>query len=290
VNVAHQAQFDLLKAAFLQNRLSHAYLLSGAIGLGKTDLAMTFAQWLLCDHKNHCGKCRSCLLMKASNHPDFILIQPEEKKQTIGIDQVRALSEKITHTAQQGGYQVVVISPADAMPVMAANALLKTLEEPTGKVVIFLIDNQRGLLPATIVSRCQKIVFLSHHVDLRLENNTLALRDELLTHLEKILDKRANTILFNPAWLKIKLTVFFQQLLLIASDVVRMQLGVDKKLIINQDVSDKIKKMALLVSSEKFQRCIDKMIEKQSMIAKGIHLNQQLCLEDVFIEWEKSCL
>lgn len=155
----NQTQFYLLQQAFQQDRLSHAYLLSGIAGLGKTEFAKQFAQFLLCDTNNNCGNCRSCKQMQANTHPDFIFIAPEEKNHSIKIDQIRELGEKLSRTAHHSGYQVVVISPADAMPVQAANALLKTLEEPTGKVIIFLVDNQKSILPATIMSRCQKIFF-----------------------------------------------------------------------------------------------------------------------------------
>src|SRR3990167_3314227 len=178
IQAQQKTQFNLLKNAFAQNRLSHAYLLSGIAGLGKTDFARKFAVFLLCEKKSSCGVCRGCMLMQANNHPDFIWIAPEEKSHTIKIDQIREMSFKLSHTAHSSDYKVVVIAPADAMPVVAANALLKTLEEPSGKTIIFLIDDQKSVLPATILSRCQKIVFSSNHIDLRLHNNALTLRDE----------------------------------------------------------------------------------------------------------------
>lgn len=213
-----QLQWQLMQTTFAQNRLSHAYLLSGISGIGKTDFAREFATFLLCNNNGSaggslrvkaCGTCHHCHLMQANNHPDFMLIKPEEKSTVIKIDQIREMSLKVSQTAHAGGYQIVVISPADAMPVQAANALLKTLEEPNGKIIIFLIDDQKSVLPATIISRCQKIFFSSDQVDLRLYNNALTLRDELLTHLEKIIDRKINSTTFNPTWLKIKLETLF---------------------------------------------------------------------------------
>src|SRR3990167_4382358 len=156
-----QTAFQSLVQAFHQNRLSHAYLLSGIAGLGKTQFAKMFAQFLLCQRSSEVStqavnpiscSCQSCKKFLAGTHPDFLLISPHEKTHAIKIEQIRALSQQISRTAHAGGYQVVVISPADAMPVAAANALLKTLEEPSGNVVIFLIDDQTHPLLPTIAS------------------------------------------------------------------------------------------------------------------------------------------
>ncbi len=288
INAQHQKQFDLLKNAFAQNRLSHAYLLSGIAGLGKTDFAREFAMFLLCDKHAWCGACRNCVLMQANNHPDFMLLKPEEKSRVIKIDQIREMSEKLSQTAHSGNYQVVVISPADAMPVSAANALLKTLEEPNGKILIFLIDDQKNALPATIMSRCQKIFFDSSHVDLRMQGNSLVLRDQLLNHLEQIQLRRVNPMTVAAAYLKISNDTIFQTLILLCVDLSRIQMHVHLKQIINQDVHEKLAKMALKISAMALQKMIEKLLEKTAMISKGINLNQQLCLEDVFIEWEKN--
>lgn len=283
----HQIQFSLLKNAFEQDRLSHAYLLSGISGVGKTNFAKQFATFLLCEKNNLCGVCRACKQLQSDSHPDFILIKPEEKSHSIKIDQIRDMSDKVSRTAHAGGYQVVVISPADAMPMQAANALLKTLEEPNGKVIIFLIDDQKSILPATIISRCQKIFFSSEHVDLRLHDNALTLRDQLLMHLEKIVDKKINSVTFNPALLKINLDIIFQKLILICSDIARIQFNTSKKNIINHDAYEILLKISSKISPEKLQRFIKILLEKKLFISKGINLNQQLCLEDIFIGWEK---
>lgn len=290
----YKQQFDLLKTAFAQNRLSHAYLLSGAAGLGKTNFARAFSELLLCENirstggsqcEKPCGHCRGCLLMRANNHPDFMLIQPEEKKHSIKIDQVREFSEKITRTAQQSDYQVVIISPADAMPVQAANALLKTLEEPAGKVVIFLVDNQRGILPATIASRCQKIVF--HDDDVSVIKNNQELRDELLMRVSMIVLRREDSVRAAANFLKKPIEIVMDLLLSFSADISRVQLGADKKFILNCDCCEKIEALASALTSEKLQCITEKLFEKKALIAKGINLNQQLCLEDVFISYEQ---
>lgn len=141
-----------------QGKLPHALLISGSAGLGKTDFAIELAQKILCMNKEPqaCGHCNSCHWFAANSHPDYWDIAPEEDKKQIGIAQIRDLTEALGKTGY-GHYQVVVIHPAEAMNRAAGNALLKTLEEPSGNVVILLVcDRPAGLLP-TIRSRCQEI-------------------------------------------------------------------------------------------------------------------------------------
>ena len=144
--------------AFKQGRLPHALLISGCAGLGKLAFAQALAQHILCSAKEEraCGQCQSCLWFQAGNHPDFSLVRPEEDKKQIGIAQIRDLSEALTRTGY-GSHQVVIIHPAEAMNRASANALLKTLEEPNGQVILLLVcDHPASLLP-TIRSRCQEL-------------------------------------------------------------------------------------------------------------------------------------
>lgn len=141
-----------------QDKLPHALLISGSAGLGKSEFAVALAQKILCSKKELrvCGQCHSCQWFAANSHPDYWDIAPEEDKKQISIAQIRDLTEALGKTGY-GHYQVVVIHPAEAMNRAAANALLKTLEEPSGNVVILLVCNRpAGLLP-TIRSRCQEI-------------------------------------------------------------------------------------------------------------------------------------
>ena len=157
----------------LRARLPHALLLKGAQGIGKLDLAMNYAQSLLCE-KPHadgtaCQECNACHWFEQDGHPDFRLIQPdalsaqddgEEKSggkkpsREISVDQIRDLSSFANLSAHCGGYRVVVIHPAETMNSNAANSLLKTLEEPTGKLLFILVTNKPQQLLPTILSRC----------------------------------------------------------------------------------------------------------------------------------------
>lgn len=140
-----------------QGRLSHALLITGEQGLGKSQLAKHFAKTALClkAGQTACGECKSCLLFQAETHTDFQWIEPDGRQ--IKIDQIRAMIEQLSQTAQQGGRKVAVIAPAEAMNTAAANALLKCLEEPSGNTLIILLSHSPQRLLPTILSRCQKV-------------------------------------------------------------------------------------------------------------------------------------
>jgi len=148
--------------------LPHALLLVGPRGIGKGLLAERFAQSLLCEsHRpdgSACGSCDACGWFRAGNHPDVRRISPlvdeegstksERSRREIKIDQIRALGDFVGIGAHRAGRKLVLIDPADAMNRTAANALLKTLEEPTGDTVFLLVCGNAGALPATVRSRC----------------------------------------------------------------------------------------------------------------------------------------
>lgn len=136
---------------------AHAYLLNGPAGIGKRDLAERLMARLLCQSPaglDACGQCKSCHLLAAGTHPDNFVLEPEEADKPIKVDQVRELVNFVVQTAQLGGRKVVLLEPAEAMNLNAANALLKSLEEPSGDTVLLLISHQPSRLLPTIKSRC----------------------------------------------------------------------------------------------------------------------------------------
>lgn len=156
------SQWQRLGAQWAAGRCPHALLLSGQPGLGKRRFAEAFAALLLCDQPRDglaCGSCRGCQLRIAGSHPDFTRVEPEKEQGPLKVEQIRQLGEFVGRTSSREGARVVWLSPAEAMNVNAANALLKNLEEPSGSVVFLLItDSPSGLLP-TIRSRCQTVAF-----------------------------------------------------------------------------------------------------------------------------------
>ena len=155
-----QPQMARLRAAHAAKRLAHAFLLHEARGAGGHALALWSAQLVLCTDVSRapCGVCPACRRAASSQHPDLRVLQPIEDSRQIRIEQVRELIADLALTSHQGGYKVAIVSPADALNRNAANALLKTLEEPTPRTLLILVATQPSRLPATVLSRCQKIV------------------------------------------------------------------------------------------------------------------------------------
>jgi len=157
-----QGVLQQLQIAWSAERFPHALLLQGAEGLGKQHLAAWLAAAVLCDNSKPtlrvCGACASCLLINAHSHPDLLWVAPEESKQQISVEQVRAATARLTQTSYRQGYKVAVIEPAHLMTASAANSLLKTLEEPTPRSALILVTSQPSSLLPTVRSRCQKIV------------------------------------------------------------------------------------------------------------------------------------
>jgi DNA polymerase III subunit delta' len=148
-----------LQAAYRSNHLSHGLLIHEAPGAGGNWLAKWIASLVLCQSAAQapCGHCQGCRRVTISQHPDLLVLQPEEESTQIKIEQIRGLSEELSLTAHQGSYKVGVITPADTLNRFAANALLKTLEEPPARTLLMLVVTQPSRLPATILSRCQKV-------------------------------------------------------------------------------------------------------------------------------------
>jgi DNA polymerase-3 subunit delta' len=163
----HAAATDRLQTAVAGGRLSHGLLLHGPCGVGKERFAAALAAALFCTRRGKrleaCGECADCLLSRAGSHPDLhwirLLKDAKEKKEkkSIGVDQIRELSEALGMTSMRSGYRVAVIAPADLMTPAAQNALLKTLEEPAPRTVLVLVTARPSRLLATLRSRCQRV-------------------------------------------------------------------------------------------------------------------------------------
>jgi DNA polymerase III subunit delta' len=156
------ASWQQLLAQHQQQRLPHALLLSGHAGTGKRKFALMFASYVLCTEPcegKACGHCKTCQLLRAGSHPDFMMLEPEEKSRVIKVDQIRGLKNFSAQTAQLSGFKVIIIQPADVLNINAANALLKDLEEPPAKTLFLLISDQPEQISATIRSRCNQLFF-----------------------------------------------------------------------------------------------------------------------------------
>lgn len=164
----HQQQWSFISRCLEMDRLAHALIIEGPSGCGKTSFANNMAAKLLCntDQPQACGQCRSCQLLAGEDraHPEFMDITFEINPKTgklrteITVDQIRNLIGQLQLTNTISARKIAFIHPADALNKSAANALLKSLEEPVGKdTVLILVTDDPGRLPVTVRSRCQVI-------------------------------------------------------------------------------------------------------------------------------------
>ncbi len=161
-----------LAASLADGRLGHAPLIAGPVGVGKQQLATWLVQRILCLDAvdvQPCGRCRSCELLAAGTHPDQFAVGIPEDKKEIPVDSIRELSASLQLTPRIGPHRLGWIEPAEAMNRNAANALLKTLEEPAAQAWLVLVSHRPGRLPATVRSRCQPITIRPPELDLAME-------------------------------------------------------------------------------------------------------------------------
>ncbi len=155
----HKEQWQRFLRGFHDERLPHAILLSGSSATGKLEFCLSCIERINCTQPTQdnyaCGVCSACRLFKARTHPDVRLLNVDESVDSIKVDDVREVNQFMSLSRQQGVYRVVCINQAERMNVHAANALLKTLEEPPPGSILFLISDRINALLATIRSRCQ---------------------------------------------------------------------------------------------------------------------------------------
>ncbi len=218
-------RLDEFDAATVAERRAHAYLLSGAQGSGKRILAAAMCQRAM-------GA--SATLGRGPDwpvHADFHRVTPEEGKSALSVEQIRTLIAEFTMTAYEGGAKVAVVEAADTMSISAANALLKTLEEPPGECCIILVADRLVNLPATILSRCVhwKIALPTEQAALKfieadspaeamaalrvaggapvlaqrwLSDGTAALWQQLESELVELIQRRGNASMVAAGWAK----------------------------------------------------------------------------------------
>lgn len=157
--IGHQWAIDLLSDQVSKEAARHAYLFTGPRGIGRRTLAIRLAQALNCPNASSlgtpCFKCRTCSLIDRMQHPDLTIVQSEHEGRTLKVDQIRALQHDLSLSPYEAKYRVAVLLRFEETSPSAANALLKTLEEPPPQVVIILTAESGERLLPTIVSRCE---------------------------------------------------------------------------------------------------------------------------------------
>jgi DNA polymerase-3 subunit delta' len=186
--IGQEKAVGMLTGILERRRLASSYIFSGESGIGKKLTAINFAKALNCLHPvasdklqaagdnnsllpddtrhasgitdlDACDRCEACLKIESGSHPDLMMIAPEDRQ--IKIDEIRLVDEALSFRPFEGRKKVVIVDDADTMNIAAANAFLKTLEEPPEDSVIILISSRPDRLPATIRSRCSRVNFVT---------------------------------------------------------------------------------------------------------------------------------
>lgn len=174
---------NLLENTLKKNNVLHSYLFCGIEGIGKFLFAKEFAKGILCMNNENapCGLCKSCIEFETYNNPDFHIIDVD--KDSIKIDQIRIMNEKIFEKPISSKRKVYIINNSEKMTIAAQNSLLKTLEEPPEYATVILICNQENLLLPTVKSRCTRIDFhnlTNEEIEVYLTNNSIDNSKEIL--------------------------------------------------------------------------------------------------------------
>ena len=300
---------------------AHAYLLHGPAGIGKRALAERLMASLLClapTAANACGECKSCLLLNAGSHPDNYILEPEEADKAIKVDQVRDLVSFVVQTSQMGGRKVVLIEPVESMNINAANALLKSLEEPSGDTVLLLVSHQPSRLLPTIKSRCvqQACPLPSEAMSLQwlaqaLPDSTDEERGELLTlaagsplaavslqaqgvreqralvvdGVKKLLKQQQSPTQLAEGWNTIPLLLLFDWFCDWSSLILRYQLTEDEAGLGLADMRKVIQYLAQKSSQDKILNIQDWILAQRQKVLSKANLNRVLLLEALLVQW-----
>lgn len=187
--IGHQKQWDFLRKKFELEKLSHAYLFVGEKQLGKKKLAKEFVKFINCQDRESapCQKCFSCQAIDRGSFPDFKIITKKEDKNEIEILQIREVHNFLSYKSYYGSFKAVLIDDAEEMNQEAQSCFLKTLEEPKGKTVLFLITSKPDMLLPTISSRCQTLKFFRSK-NFQPDPEKLAKEQTILSELLKVIN------------------------------------------------------------------------------------------------------
>jgi DNA polymerase-3 subunit delta' len=300
---------------------AHAYLFHGPAGIGKRVLAERMVASLLCQRVAEgeaCGQCKACLLLKAGTHPDYFLAQPDEPEKPIRIDQIRALADFVAQTAQLAGRKVVLLEPAEAMNLNASNALLKSLEEPSGDTVLILVSHQSSRLLPTIKSRCvqQACPLPRFHESLTWLKKTLpdlseqalhdlltlaggspltaarlqaigvqAYRSQVIDGLKKLLKRHTAASVLAESWNTIPLGLLMDWFCEWALLILRYQMTHDESATGLADIGKVIQYLGDKSSSSQVIALQDWLLEQRRKVMSKANLNRILLLEAILIRW-----
>jgi len=312
------AQWQRLVQLTADQKMPHALILSGHSGVGKRHFAEAMGYYLLClspVNKIPCGRCKGCELNQAGTHPDLFVLEPEDGSRVIKIDQVRKLTEFVAKTSQQGGGKIALINPVEALNVNAANALLKSLEEPSGDTVMLLVTQSPTQVIATIRSRCQQMEFglpsreeslawleplaVGHDPHYLLDSAGGAplaalqlLEDDTLEHLHSLVDGLLGLAHSRCTALELAAKLHRNEVLPVVEFMMKwLQLGQKSAVVEVQqgsqtDAEFELLQVLSMVPAAIMYRFWDKIITVKRQLLSASNPNKQLLLEELFMDWQ----
>ena len=305
----------------MRNQHAHAYLLHGPAGIGKRVLANQLAARLLCQQPlalAACGECKSCHLLAAGTHSDFYVLEPAEADKAIKVEQVRDLVDFVVQTPQLGGRKLVLLEPAEAMNPNAANALLKSLEEPAGNTVMLLISHQPSRLLPTVRSRCvqqacplpdetQSLDWMqvAHpeldrqlaHELLRLSGGSpltalrlraldvIGLREKVVEGVKKLLKQHSSPSQLAESWNAVPLPLLFDWFCDWSQVLLRYQLTQDESVLGLEDMRKVLQYLADKATQPKVLALQDWLLLQRQKVLGRANLNRVLLLEALLVQW-----
>jgi len=318
-----QPHWQRLWDAHRNGRLGHALLLTGPPGIGKRHFADQFAAALMCDkpgaNGQPCAVCADCTLFASGNHPDLTHLEPdpESKSGEIRVDAVRELCSRQALTASRGPRAVLRIAPADAMNPFAANSLLKTLEEPADSTLLMLVAEHPSRLPATVLSRCQRLTMLPPDADsaaawlsdrlgdrkfdlgllLRLAHGAplraqvladtqwLKQREESFRRFQAITEGREDPLGVAGAWQQMEATLVLEWLASWVSDLLRI--GCDRHVgyLNNPDWRSELSVMAERLVPAATHRYLQQLLRARALATSSV--NKLLLFESLLVRWAR---
>jgi DNA polymerase-3 subunit delta' len=301
------AQWERLWHSRRTDHMPHALLLTGHRGRGVSEFALRLTAALLCPSPlpdgAPCGRCRSCALHEAGNHPEVLVMAPEAVGKAIKVDQIRELMDFVSLKPVFGAFKVALVDPAEAMNRQAANALLKTLEEPPSRTVLALCTERRASLPLTVQSRCQRVDFppvaataadtwlrarlpeapdlgslmaLYDHAPLAVlsahASGDLQLRDDLIGDLERLALGQADPIEVAARWSTLDTPALFLWLVKLIGDLIAVKSGASTGRVSNSDRAERLADLAHPRRLVQLFACYDQLLRDRQylQIAGGV--------------------
>ena len=311
--------WDLFSAYLKQQRIPQALMICGRPGLGKVQLARQIAQSLLCnrslDSGIYCDTCHSCTLFKAETHPDFLFLEPETEAKNINVTQIRSLISKLQLKPQFDSYRIIIVNPAELLNQSAANSFLKCLEEPAEKTVMLLVTDKPSKLPATIISRCQKMKLFTPDKQLAInwlqqqkipgdlpvllsialgspllaekyaQQQLLSLRNHCFEQWIELAHQHAEPVTIAEEWLQHSDEPLIGWVISWIIDIIKIQYHTDISNLYNPDLKQSLQELSQKLNLQGLFEFYDKLL--QSKTNPGSNLNRQLFFEEILINWSQ---